>query len=667
MVLTSPIHKKIAPAVPPAMLWLTAGVGLSALPHALHIPIWTFVSFLVLLLLRLFVRPKGGALRFVYTNLFRFVLTAVIFIAVFAGFGTLTGRDAGVTLLVLLAGMKLLEIKTIRDYYITAYIALLLVLTNFFYSQSIFTAVYMGFTLLVVIATLISLNDDGNSLLVQRRLQTAGTLFLHAIPLMLILFIFFPRASGPLWGLPKDAQAGITGIDDEMSPGSISRLVLSDEVAFRVEFHSEIPARSQLYWRGPVLWYTDGYKWVPDKPRQANAGIRPVTDPVSYTVTLEPTDKNWLYALEFPLEAADRSYLSHDMQMRTRRPVTTRRQYQASSYLETVLAREDPATLENALQLPGDYHPETVALARSWRDSGLGDRQIIDRALRYFNEQDFYYTLSPPALQNDTIDEFLFRTRRGFCEHYAAAFVILMRAAGIPARVVTGYQGGFVNPVGNYLIVYQRDAHAWTEVWLGEENGWARVDPTSAVSPARVTDGIEGALPDSVARIPLGLYNNSLAREVWQQLRNTFDAINNRWNQWVLGYDKQRQLRLLSRFGLGDISTRELALALALLAGACFAIVAWGLLRQRRQPGDKARFWYNKFRARLARCGIRIYEHEGPADLADRAARLRRDLAGPVREITGRYIDVRYANHPEKLELLKAKIRAFRPGKRAPV
>jgi len=648
------------------MLWLSAGFCLAVLPHTLHIPVWVSVLFFILLAIRL-LRPrqndKGG---FGSSFLFKLVLGGTIFTGVFVQYGTLVGRDAGVALLVLLGGMKLLEIKAERDYYISTYIAFLLILTNFFYTQTLPVSAYMGFTLVVLIGSLISFNDRDNSLQLQGRLQAAGRLFVHALPLMLIMFLLFPRVSGPLWGLPKDALSGITGIDDEMSPGSISQLILSDEVAFRVAFDGRIPEKSQLYWRGPVLWYTDGYKWVPDRPRRSTPRVITNTEAVTYTVTLEPTDKNWLYALELPAEAAEDSRLSHDLQFRTRRSVTIRTRYEASSYPGAVLLSDDPEELNNAQQLPGNYHPRAVALAQSWRAQGLGDSEIVQLAMRYFNEEEFYYTLTPPLLLNDTVDDFLFTTRQGFCEHYAAAFTVLMRAAGIPTRVVTGYQGGTINPVGNYLIVYQRDAHAWTEVWLGGERGWVRVDPTSAVSPSRVTEGIQSAIPQSLLNVPLGLYNNAIARNIWERVNNTFDAINNRWNQWVLGYDRNRQRLLLDRFGLGDLDREELMVGLIIVVVICLTIIAFGLFRQARTTHDKARFWYDKFRKRLARTGIRLYPHEGPTDLANRAARLRADLAVAIHRITDSYIGVRYGNQYEKLEVLKSQIRSFKPGKRVP-
>jgi transglutaminase-like putative cysteine protease len=481
---------------------------------------------------------------------------------------------------------------------------------------------------------------------------------------MLIMFLMFPRYSGPLWGLPKDALAGLSGIDDEMSPGSISQLILSDEVAFRVEFNGPVPDKSALYWRGPVLWYTDGFKWVPDQPRRYTIGMETRSEPVRYSVTLEATDKNWLYALDMPLEPTADSYLSHDLQLRTRRSVTVRTRYEVSSYPDYVLKSGGDEELQNALQLPASYHPQAIALAQSWRARGLSDSEIVDQAMRYFNEQNFYYTLTPPPLANDTIDEFLFVTRQGFCEHYAAAFTVLMRGAGIPARVVTGYQGGTVNPVGNYLVVNQRDAHAWTEVWLGEDRGWVRVDPTSAVSPSRVTDGIQSALPQSLINVPLGLYNNTLARSVWERLNNTFDAINNRWNQWVLGYDRNRQRQLLGEVGLGGLNRQQLMTGMIIVVVICLAITGLVLFRRAGNKRDEGRYWYDRFLARLAGIGVQIDASEGPADFARRAVTLRSDLADSIWSITDSYIDTRYANRPDRLVDLKLQVRAFRPNRR---
>ena len=642
------------------MLWLSIGISMSVLPHTMHIPIWSSLLFSVLLAMRLLLNEKTISRYFVSTYFFRLLIGAIIFIGVFATYGTTVGRDAGVTLLVLLGSLKLLEIKSERDYFISTFIGFLLILTNFFYTQTLPVSLYLGATLVVLIASLISYNDRDRTFNIKRRLQTASMLFIQALPLMIIMFLLFPRISGPLWGLPKDALLGITGIDDEMSPGSISQLILSDEVAFRVAFDGGIPDKSKLYWRGPVLWYTDGFKWVPDRPRQLDAPILTISDPINYTVTLEPTDKNWLFALDIPSEAAEDSRLNHDLQLKTRRPVIRRTRYQLSSYADYVLQSGNSEELDNALQLPGNYHPKTVALAQSWRLQGMNDMQIVQKALAHFNEQQYYYTLNPPIFINDSVDEFMFESRQGFCEHYAASFTILMRAAGIPTRVVTGYQGGNINPVGQYLIVHQRDAHAWTEVWLGMERGWVRIDPTSAVSPSRVSEGIESAIPDTLIRVPLGFYDNTFTRRIWERMSNTFDAINNRWNQWVLGYDRNRQRFLFNRFGM-RFSREELLITMILVVITCLGIIAFGLFNQTQNNTDKAKQYYDRFRRKLSKAGIRIFDHEGPQDLARRAGKLRLDLSETINKILNIYIDVRYQNRYDQLNLLKSEVNLFKP------
>lgn len=645
----------------PQLLWLIAGISLAVIPHIVRIPMWIPFVFSFLVLWRLFASAKKTVAT--ASPLFKLVIAIAITIGVFLSYGTLTGRDAGVSLLILLAGIKLIELREERDYYICVFITLLLVLTNFFYSQTIIIAGYMAFTMLIIVGTLISLNDANHKLATLDRFRVAGIFLLQAIPLMLLLFIFFPRIPGPLWGLPKDAYSAKTGINDEMSPGSINQLAFTNDVAFRVEFDGAIPEKSRLYWRGPVLTYTDGFKWVPERPRRLTGRVWLDSNNFRYTITLEPTDKNWLYGLEMPASVPDDSFFSHDMQIRTRVPVRSRTRYQLSSFTDYRLYATDEEELASALQLPPGYHSKTVSLGRSWRNQGMTSEELIRNALQFFNREEFYYTLTPPLLLDDPIDQFLFDTRRGFCEHYAASFVILMRAAGIPARVVTGYQGGSINPVGNYLIVRQRDAHAWTEVWLGEQAGWVRVDPTSAVAPARVNIGIESALPESLFQIPLGLQNNDMARDMWIRFTNTWDAINNRWNQWVLGYDEKRQFLMLERIGLGKFGYQGLIIILSVLLLPCLIFITFSILKQARQHKDVASKQYQVFLSKLARCGIHHNASEGPLTFSRRACRQRYDLSDTIREITSTYIDVRYQSMSAKLKLLEQQIKNFNPSR----
>lgn len=661
---TNPVSRRLQ-RQPSALLWLSATTALAALPHLLRVPIWIALFFVLLLFWRLSHPIRESNTHILVSLIGKSALAIIILGGVFASYGTLMGRDAGVALLILLSAMKLLEIRSERDYYITIYIGMLLILTNFLYTQTLPTAFYTVITLLVFLATLAGFNDRNHRLTVERRLRLAGGLLLQALPLVLILFLFFPRASGPLWGLPEDARGGVSGLDDEMTPGSLSRLSLSDEVAFRVEFDGAIPDRDKLYWRGPVLWYTDGFKWVPDRMRDPAVRMDVSGDPVSYTVILEPTRKKWLFALEMPAGKPDDTFFTHDVQIRRRDEIQKRIRYEMDSHLDYRLVSDSKENLERALQLPRNYHDQAIELGQRWREEADSDDDVVQQALLFFREQEFHYTLTPPRLVNDPVDEFLFQTRRGFCEHYTAAFIVLMRAAGIPARAVMGYQGGRVNPMGDYLIVRQRDAHAWAEVWLGEDRGWVRADPTAAVSPARVDTGIDEALPESVVDVPLVLRNNSLAREVWRQLGNTWDAINNRWNQWVLGYDRTRQSRFLDNIGLKNADYGDLILILTAAVVLFFIIMAFRLFRGSRRETDAAKYWYRKFQQRLARCGIRLSPYEGPRDYAARARNRRSDLAGDINHITDTYVEIRYGGKADSLERLKRRVKDFRPGKPA--
>ena len=648
-------------AIPPRFLWLFAGISLAVLPHSLRIPLWITLGFFLLCLWKLLFEGPMRRLRFLGRPA-KLSIAVLIISGTLITYGTLVGRDAGIALLILLIGMKFLETGNQRDYYITSYIGMFLLLTNFLYSQSIPAALYMFVVVLVFVGTLIAENDADDCLPTRTRIVIAGTLLLQALPLMLVLFVLFPRLPGPLWGLPRDAHAGRSGIDDEMEPGSISRLILSDEIAFRVEFAGPIPAQKFLYWRGPVLWQTDGVKWFPDKPRPFTAELAVAGESFAYTVTLEPTDQSWLYGLELPIQPPDGSVFADDLLIKTPAPIRTRRRYSMSSYTDFKIIDRSAAVLTTARQLPAGYHGRAVALGQSWREQGMSERQIVNMALRLFNEQEFYYTTTPPPLLQDTVDQFLFETRQGFCEHYAVAFTVLMRAAGIPARIITGYQGGTVNPFDGYLVVRQRDAHAWAEVWL-QDSGWTRVDPTAAVAPARILGGMENALPEGLIEIPLGLRNNETARTIWLRLRDSVDAVNNRWNQWILSYDVRQQRQLLGHLGLSDFNLRSLGIALVLALLVVFAGVYLWLFRRSAGHQDAARTLYDLFCGKLAKLGIYRAANEGPVDFAARARFRRRDLTGEINSITQLYIDVRYGDRMEHLDSLKRQVRSFKPAR----
>ncbi len=647
--------------------WLATGITLAMLPHVTRIPIWVSVMFLVLTGWRL----SGPLLNWPLPNrrrrslvLAQYVLAGIGAFSIYSTYGNLSGRDPGVALLVLLAGFKFIESNTERDYYIGLCLGYILVVTNFFYTQTIPTALYMSFVVFVLTCCFIVLNDRNQALGIQSLVKLSGKLLLLACPIMLVMFVLFPRVPGPLWGLPKDAHSGLTGIDDSMAPGSISELLQSNALAFRVKFNQDPPQKSKLYWRGPVLTSSNGVRWTRDRslhfPPQNS--LKNLGQAIEYTVTLEPTNHDWLFGLDLPYEP-ETGRLTNDYQIVTRKKIRERTRYDLVSYPDYEIKQESILALKAALRLPEGFHPRTVATAQDWREQGLTDQQIIDKAMRWFQEDEFYYTLKPPRLTGDHVDQFLFQSRQGFCEHYASAFVVLMRAAGIPARIVTGYLGGKYNPIGDYYNIYQRDAHAWTEVWL-QDSGWQRIDPTSAVSPLRVLEGIEDAIPELGGSFSFDYGKTSLAYEILRQFVDSWDNVNYRWSQWVLGYGPQRQQELMHIIGFRFTDWQGLTISLSIVVLALLLATAIWLFTRRQAETEPAKQLYNHFCRQLARAGLPRYANEGPQDFAWRAGRRFPRLRGAIDQITQLYVSVRYHSNQADLPELRTRIRQFQKPKK---
>jgi len=635
--------------------WLVVTLVLVLAPHALRLPVWVSAAFVLLVVWR-WALVDGRISR-----PSRWLLSAVgvaLAIGVAISYRSVFGRGPGIALLTVLAGMKLLESRDRRDAYVIGGLAYFLVITNFLYSESIATGVYMFGVVTVVTATLISFTVQGHELAPVARLRLALTLLLQALPLMLVLFVLFPRISGSLWGLPKDARAARSGLSDTMSPGNITRLSLSDAIAFRVRFDGAVPSRSELYWRGPVLWNTDGRTWTAGKPRLNRRAVPLIKrgGATDYEVTLEPHQRRWLFALDLPGSIPRGAGMTDDYRLLAAEPVHDRIRYRVRSWTRATTA---PVVAERpALRLPPGAHPRARALGARWRAESGSAAAMVARALAYFRNQPFHYTLTPPAISGDTVDGFLFESRRGFCEYYAASFAVLMRAAGIPTRIVTGYQGGEYNPLDGYLVVRQRDAHAWDEVWLGSR-GWVRVDPTAAVAPARITGGMEAAIPPEIGAGVLQVRPNATLLRAWRRLRQGWDAVNNTWNQWVLGYGPARQRSLLARFGLEAHDYGRVALILALLIASLLAVVSLWLAR-RPPHADPAVRAYRRFCRKLARAGTARRAWEGPRDFAVRVQRRYPRVAPEVAAITNAYVSLRYADTAGDVAVLRRAVARFR-------
>lgn len=637
---------------------LVASLALALAPHAPRVPPWIAMTAGGVVALRAVFAWRGYRLP---PTALLVVLGIASAFGTWLSYGLLWGRDAAVGLLILMLCLKLLELRTSRDAFVVVLLGYFVVLTDFLYSQTMPTALYLLACVWVLTACLLASQRSSNRpIALTSTLRSAASLLAQAAPLMLVFFLLFPRIQGPLWGLPQATTSAVSGLSDTMSPGSISSLGLSDAVAFRVEFTTPVPGPDRLYWRGPVLWDFDGRTWRQgETPALTGPATDPAGSPIRYHVTLEPHHMRWMFAADVPLRQADGAQLTGDLQLLALRPIRNRVRYEMESATRYRLRpNEVPRLLQRALTLPDGANPRTRALARQLREASVDARDVIQRALALFREQPFFYTLVPPELGRHSIDEFLFDSRRGFCEHFASSFAFLMRAAGIPARIVTGYQGGNINPLGNYLIVRQSDAHAWVEVWLPEE-GWIRIDPTAAVSPQRIEHGIAAAMPAGEP-LPFLVRTDS----VWlRRVRFTFDAVANGWNQWVLGYDPERQLQALRSLGVARPSWRDLAAGLVVFTAAVIAVLAFSLLRGLRSASrDPVVAAWQRFSRKLSAAGVPAQATEGPTDYARRAALALPERAAEIRTIGELYVRLRYGRAPDadRLEELRRRVRAFR-------
>lgn len=615
------------------LAWLVGSLILVIAPHATRAPWWLTLLTLCLYGWRIYFAVNRAPLPSRWLVL---GVAAVAMLGVWIEHRTLFGRQSGILLLMVFSGLKLLETRTHRDAAVCAFLGYFLVVTNFLYTQAIPTALVMALGVFLLTATLVGFSAPQRPM--PANLRTSALLLAHAAPAALALFVLFPRVPGPLWGLPQDAYSGMTGLSETMSPGMLSSLALSDSIAFRAEFQTPPPPQAVRYWRGPVLWDFDGRTWsagssfftqfVP--PERGRATYR-------YEIVLEPHNRYWLFALETAASLPERARMSYDGQILANAPVRTRMRYDVTSVvLPEPQPTESPAALRRALRLPANFNPRATALAREWRAGSADEAEIVTRAIAFLRQGGYTYTLEPPLLGEDSVDEFLFATKAGFCEHFSSAFVFLMRAADVPARVVTGYQGGELNSVDSIVSVRQADAHAWAEVFL-PERGWVRIDPTAVAVPGRLDRSMAAAVPQASA-LPL-LMRPEL--EWLRGVRDRWEATVHKWNVWVLGFNPERQRELMASVGVRDADWRALTAALfAFLGALTLVLLAWSLRRFAR-PDPVQRAW-RAFCRKLAARGVERAPSEGPRDFSARAARALPAARHAILRIGSLYIALRY-------------------------
>jgi protein-glutamine gamma-glutamyltransferase len=639
-----------------------ACLALAVVAHLGSLPVWVPATVVVSGGIRLLLAHRGRpppplALRLVIAGL----ATGLLFLH----FHTFNGLAAGTALLVLVAGMKLLETATQRDIYVITLIIYFVCLSALLEGDSFWLLAYLIGVCWLTTATLLRLTSTRPPPDWQRSLRYAGRVMSQALPLALVFWLFFPRFDAPLWQIPGAGGGAGSGLGDTMSPGDISDLALSDEIAFRVHFMTSPPPPAERYWRGPVMHEFDGHTWSRARYTPPGApALKPQGPAYRYTVSLEPNEHNWIFALDWPVQwNLPRGALNADYTLIQPETVSRPIDVAATSYTHV----ETPESLSSFqrrrdLNLPRNRNQRTVQLAQSLRSTHPDDLDYVRAVLDMFTQQPFYYTLTPPKLAGDSVDEFLFDTRRGFCGHYASAFAVLMRAGGIPAHVVTGYQGGTFNRFSDYWIVRQSDAHAWTEVWVG--HGWMRVDPTAAIAPSRVERGLN----DAVGAGPLG--SRWQQRTPWlADVRLRLDALRQIWRERILLFDQDSQQKLLEWMNIPEPDGQKLVMVLA----AALALVLVWLTWQVRREIDPTRKElllraYERLCAKMAAAGVPRLAHEGPEDYAARIALRRPDLGAAAGALCRRYSDLRYAAATPDAGIgqFDAAVRAFRPAASRP-
>jgi len=634
--------------------WTLAALGFSVGPHIPYMPFWISGALIVCAALRLHIERNRKRLPATWI---RIILALGSFLGVLATYDNVTGVGPGSALLVIMAALKLLETRQRRDQFVLLFISIFLIMSSLLREQFLWSLPYLiGGVVIIMTAWLRMSASDATG--VRKSLASTSRLLLYAAPLTVAMWVLFPRLSAPFWAIPVDNSRAQTGLSDTMSPGDISSLSLSNKVAFRVDFDDHVPPRQQLYWRGLVLHRFNGRTWTGNEPSFGYRATWPVEfigEPVAYQVTLEPTSQQWVYALDVPYKwSLDQTDIGRQQQLVRRQPIDRRVSFHAVSYPRY---RLDPARERRRndyfLQLPATGNQRTVALAKDMRAAAGNDQQFIENVMRMFNQQEFYYTLDPPALGRNPVDQFLFETRQGFCEHYASAFAVMMRAAGIPSRIVLGYQGGEINPLGEYMIVRQSDAHAWTEVWLNGR-GWTRMDPTAAVAPERISEGIAGVRWSDVG----ASWGLAAPSQLLHNLTLAWDALNAGWNDWILGYGPENQNRFLEWLGMDDPDWRQMMLTLLAIVTAIIAIISLLLVARYRPPKkDQAAVLYAKF---TALAGVRPATGESPQSYLSRMRREKAQFSDDAEDITGKYLASRYGRPDAHiLQSLKESVRRF--------
>lgn len=616
---------------------------IAVVPVASFSPAWSVISGTVLLGWRVIIERAGKS---VPPPWLRVIIGLGFFALVYANYQTLNGLEAATPLLLVMMALKIVETESKRDLMVLMLLSLFGLAISVLHNQGVLISAYMIIVSPLLLAQLITLSHPSKQLTIRKALNRALTLMLQSLPFAIALFLLFPRLDGPLWGVGEHGKA-TTGMPQNLSMGDITELAQSPIVAFRAQFHGDNPSLPTLYWRVAVMSVFDGKTWSQgDISELASLSYETAGDEYSYTLTLEPQHNKYVPLLEYPAPSislrigTDRATLNSNWQVTAKSNITARQRYTASASTGAkVQPRLGHLEKRRALVFGADKNPQAIAwggeLATKYPDVQARAAAI----LKHFSDSEFYYSLKPPVLADDPVDEFLFGTKKGFCEHYASSFTLLMRASGVPARVVIGYQGGEYNSESDYWIIRQLDAHAWSEIWL-EGEGWVRVDPTFAVAPERVESGIAASVVEPDLLPAVAQRGTSLFRS----MRLKWDSLENQWNQLVLGYGEAQQREFLKRLipALGKAENMVLLLT-GIISSGTLLLVCWLAWKNRPLPLTATEKSYRRYIAWLRTKGVVISPADGPHTVAEKVAAMWPAYRSYARAIADGYIAVRYS------------------------
>ncbi|MEC4748811.1 DUF3488 and transglutaminase-like domain-containing protein [Methylomicrobium sp. Wu6] len=649
---TPPIGKNL-------LLLLLGAVGLAVLPHIQHVSTLSFGFFIALLSWRLLGiwRP-----HWLPGRLFVFLLLIFGIALLFVERQGILGRDAGSSLLITALGLKLMEISRERDFYLIIYMTFVVAATQFLYEQNMLLGAYIGFVCCLLLALLISINGLQNKIV--QALKLASLIILQAAPLAAAMFILFPRLEAPKWMAVGSETKNMAGLSDVLEPGSITNLSLSDKLVFRAQFDGPIPPPQERYWRGPVMSMTNGKLWMQTRNFEQYSLHSPKVSgrPYRYTLLMEPQTQNWVFALDMPVGFSDPLTRNANFQLITSANPGQRAAYKLTSYPAYNTGALSVGEFRDATQLPGKPSARIKEFVRRMHGIDAPPAFFIQNLLDHFRRENFRYTLEPPKLDDNPIESFLFETRAGFCSHYASAFVYLLRAAHIPARVVTGFQGGEMNDLGRFIRVRQADAHAWAEVWH-ENRGWVRYDPTAAIAPERIEYPLDISRLSPGEEIFFDLDNQEFSKvySLFKQARFIWGAVDYNWQRWVIDYNSLHQANLLSEFGIKD--SKVMVYWLTAILAVMTLLLSASMLYQKRRKTDPALLIYARFCDKLAKKGLTKGSGEGAKDFAERV-KIKLPLhAAEIDRITEVFISLRYGRQaaPRDIRQLKRWVALFKP------